>query len=386
MRASERAIKNMSAASCLLTQDHFLCSICLDVFTEPVSTPCGHNFCKSCITEPLNNDVPFHCPLCQKMFYPTPELQVNSLIAEMVDVFRRSAQGGGSEHQAAIPREAHGDVCSGNNSKTTLVFCLVCVFFIFSHMNQDAALSAGTAGNILEVIQDIRLKMEEVRLSVQLSEDSEGELEQKVAEVMKKEIPKVLIREELMRVQRYAVDVTFDPDTSYPQLILSDDRKQVRCCHSKWKLSDNPKGFTYSPVYVLGKQRISSGKFYFEIQVKGKTDWTLGVAKESMNRKGDVHRCPQSGYWTIWMRNKDEYRALAGPPVRLSLRSRPEKVGVFVDYEEGVVLFYDVDAAALIHSFTGCFFTERLLPFFDPGRNDDGENFAPLIITSVSPT
>ena len=376
----------MSAASCLLTQDHFLCSICLEVFTDPVSTPCGHNFCKSCISEPLKNDVPFHCPVCLKMFYPTPELQVNSLIAEMVAVFRRSAQGSGSEHQAASPREARCDVCSGNKRKTTLAFCLVCVCFVFSQMIQGTALRGATAGDILEVIEDVRLKIEEVRLSVQLSEESEGELEQKLAEVMKKEIPKVLIREELMRVQRYAVDVTFDPATAYPKLILSDDRKQVRCCHSKWNLTDDPKRFTDSPVYVLGKQRMSSGKFYFEIQVKGKTEWTLGVAKESISRKAGVTLCPQNGYWTIRLRNKAEYRALSGPPVRLSLRSRPESVGVFVDYEEGVVLFYDADAAALIYSFTGCFFTERLHPFFDPGLNDDGENFAPLIISPVSHT
>uniref|UniRef100_A0A8C6SLJ9 RING-type domain-containing protein n=1 Tax=Neogobius melanostomus TaxID=47308 RepID=A0A8C6SLJ9_9GOBI len=39
---------DMSAV--LFTEEQLLCSICLEVFMEPVSTPCGHNFCKSCIS------------------------------------------------------------------------------------------------------------------------------------------------------------------------------------------------------------------------------------------------------------------------------------------------------------------------------------------------
>ncbi|XP_032364377.1 E3 ubiquitin-protein ligase TRIM39 [Etheostoma spectabile] len=200
-------------------------------------------------------------------------------------------------------------------------------------------------------------------------------------ETLSKEMKK-LLEAELKRVQQYAVDVTLDPDTAHPKLILSDDEKQVNHSDVRKNLPDNPERFT-KWASVLGKQSFSSGRFYFEVQVKRKTDWSLGVARESINRKGDITLRPQDGYWTIWLRNGNESKALASPPVRLSLKSPPQKVGVFVDYEEGLVSFYDVDAAALIYSFTGCSFTEKLFPFFCPCNNAGGKNSAPLIISPV---
>nr|XP_033472637.1 E3 ubiquitin-protein ligase TRIM21-like [Epinephelus lanceolatus] len=196
---------------------------------------------------------------------------------------------------------------------------------------------------------------------------------------------KLLAETKMQRVQQYAVDVTLNPDTAYPKLILSDDGKEVRYGDVKKNLPDNQERFS-SCNSVLAKQSFSSGRFYYEVQVKGKTKWDLGVARESINRKGKIKLSPQDGYWTIWLRNENEYKALAGPAVCLSLKSRPEKVGVFVDYEEGLVSFYDVDSAGLIYSFTGCCFTEQLYPFFSPCDKDGGKNSAPLFISPVSYT
>ncbi|XP_035988770.1 E3 ubiquitin-protein ligase TRIM21-like [Fundulus heteroclitus] len=187
---------------------------------------------------------------------------------------------------------------------------------------------------------------------------------------------------ELKRVQQYAVDVTLDPNTAHPKLILSDDGKQVK--HGDvWKeLPNNPERFWLFPN-VLGKQSFSSGRFYFEVQVKGKTDWDLGVARESIDRKGKVGLSPQNGFWVIVSRDGYHYSG-DDISVPFNLQPGPEKVGVFVDYEEGLVSFYDVDAAALIYSFTGCCFTEKLYPFFSPCLNDGGKNSAPLIICPVN--
>ena len=221
------------------------------------------------------------------------------------------------------------------------------------------------------------------KLNVHPSSCVETALRTAVAQ-LEKEMEKMLCDVELRRFQKYEVDVTLDPDTAHPSLILSEDGKQVSDGNVRKNLPDNTERFSYC-VNVLGKQSFSSGRFYYEVQVGGKTDWDVGVARESINRKGPITLSPNDGYWTIWLRNGNEYKACADPVVLLPVREELQKVGVFVDYEEGLVSFYDVERRAHLYSFTGCTFTEKLYPFFCPGLNRNGTNSAPLIISAVSP-
>ncbi|XP_078138006.1 E3 ubiquitin-protein ligase TRIM21-like isoform X2 [Centroberyx gerrardi] len=539
----------MSAASSLLSEEQFLCSICLDVFTDPVTIPCGHNFCKNCITQHWDISVQCQCPMCKKLFNRRPELHVNTFISEMAAQFRKSAQMEASscpDQRCAKPGEVPCDVCTGTKLKA-LKSCLVCLAsYCETHLephqrmtglkrhklidpvknlegrmckkhdrplelfcktdqmcvcqfcteldhksHQIIPLMEGYEGKKAELgkmIQERRLKIQEIKHSVELSEEdadreiadsvrvftalmqsvergqaelietiqekqkttekqAEGfikELEQEISELMKrtaeveqlsrtedhlhllqsfpslntpphtkdwtevsvhrssyegtvrravaqleetlrKEMEKLCADVELKRVQQYAVDVTLDPDTAHPELILSDDGKQVNHGDVKKNLPDNPERFSVCPR-VLGKQSFSSGRFYYEVQVKGKTWWGLGVARGSINRKGLITASSKNGYWSVWLMNGNEYKANTDPPVLLSLKSKPQKVGVFVDYEEGLVSFYDVDAAALIYSFTGCSFTEKLYPFFGLYSHDGGKNSTPLIISPVNHT
>lgn len=183
-------------------------------------------------------------------------------------------------------------------------------------------------------------------------------------------------------LQAYAVDVTLDPDTAHPSLMVSEDGKQVSYSERKRNVPNKPERFNHV-LNVLAKEAFLEGKYYYEVQVKDKTHWDLGVASESINRKGDVRLSPRNGYWTIWLRKGHEFTANAGPAVNIPVKHRPEKIGVFLHYEEGQVSFYDVDARALIYTFNHCNFTEKLIPFFSPCTNDGGKNIAPLIITPV---
>ena len=119
-------------------------------------------------------------------------------------------------------------------------------------------------------------------------------------------------------------------------------------------------------------------------QVGDKTDWDLGVARESINRKGTITVRPDSGYWAICRRKGGSLSACAGPSITLHLQETPWKVGVFLDYEEGTVSFYDAEAKTHIYSYSGCTFAEPLYPYFNPCVHDNGKNTTPLVICPVA--
>ncbi|XP_053902587.1 E3 ubiquitin-protein ligase TRIM39-like [Malaclemys terrapin pileata] len=181
-------------------------------------------------------------------------------------------------------------------------------------------------------------------------------------------------------LKRFGVDVTLDPDTAHPQLILSEDRKRVRVGDKRQDLPDNPERFDKYTI-VLGTEGFAGGRRYWEVEVGDKTGWDLGVCRESVSRKGQVTYRPEDGYWVVWLRD-GEYKALTSPSTPLPVSVRPSRVGIFLDYEAGEVSFYNVTDRSHLFTFTGTF-SGTLRPYFYPGVNAGGTNAAPLIICPV---
>ncbi|XP_072312834.1 E3 ubiquitin-protein ligase TRIM21-like [Eucyclogobius newberryi] len=446
----------LSSTSERSSEETFLCSICLEVFSEPVTTPCGHNFCKRCICEAWAPEGPCTCPLCNRRYDRRPEIMVNYLFSEMVSQFRRSSllhTQAQSQHMVEQRRlkvqeiqrcvelsdtEVHRERAVGLQAFTDLMqsvqrrqdrFLEELQAFtdlmqsvqrrqdrFLEELQEKQSRSHKRAQELVQQLEQEICELEKSsteaeRLSRSQDplhflqscpaltppaglkewssvsfepETCEGSAARALSELEKhlsenfKQLPSRL---ELLRVKQFVVDVTLDPDTAHPRLVLSEDLKQVH--HTDvWKILPNSPLRFDRCVCVLGKQSFSSGRFYFEVQVKGKTEWDLGVAQESINRKGVIPLSPKTGFWCIILRNKDKYKACTSPSVPLPLQRAPQKVGVFVDYGEGLVSFYDADSADLLFYFSGCCFREKLFPYFSPSFNAGGSNSAPLTKSS----
>ncbi|XP_062904069.1 butyrophilin subfamily 1 member A1-like isoform X2 [Mobula hypostoma] len=161
------------------------------------------------------------------------------------------------------------------------------------------------------------------------------------------------------------VSVTLDVETANPWLKVSEDRKSVRWTGTRRNLPDTGKRFTYW-FCVLGSEGFTSGRHYWEVEVTGNQWWRLGVAAESVERKGGVTPRPETGFWII-RRHDDEMWVLTSPASRLPADPIPDRVGVYLSYESGTVSFYNAETKSHLHTFAGNKFTEKLYPFFWTG-------------------
>uniref|UniRef100_A0A3Q2YXT3 E3 ubiquitin-protein ligase TRIM39-like n=1 Tax=Hippocampus comes TaxID=109280 RepID=A0A3Q2YXT3_HIPCM len=383
----------MASPSTLLSEALLQCGICQDVFSEPVSIPCGHSFCHSCITSRWDRGASSSCPKCDTLFTTRPELCENSFAREMSERVRARRKQMDSEVQEMIQdRRQQVEEIKHCVELSKAKLELDRSAQIFSALSEALERSRS---ELLESIQRRQAATEHAaqRLTAQLElevKESSGLSSASCCDNVIHSDPCVgIVRRALDHVDQQLcsflktlsieADVYLDPRTANPWLFLSEDGRRVQDGDIERDLPDLPERFDTVPC-VLATKGFTTGRHYWEVEVGDKTSWDLGVAEASVNRKGLVTLCPQNGYWAVCLRRAAEYRACAAQAQLLYLPQRPKVIGLFLDVADGTVSFYDAEAKSHIYSFTHVHFTEAVFPLFNPDVSDNGRNGSPLII------
>ncbi|XP_006195467.2 tripartite motif-containing protein 26 [Camelus ferus] len=222
----------------------------------------------------------------------------------------------------------------------------------------------------------------------------------------------------LLRDLEYkTVSVTLDPQSASGYLQLSEDWKCVTYSSLYQSAYLHPQQFDCEPG-VLGSKGFTWGKVYWEVEVEregwsedeeerdeeeegeeeeeeeeadygdGYDYWEtdedeeslgdeeeeeeeeeeevlesclVGVARDSVKRKGDLSLRPEDGVWALRLSSAGIW-ANTSPEAELFPALRPRRVGIALDYEGGTVTFTNAESQELIYTFTATF-TRRLLPF-----------------------
>ncbi|XP_026214294.1 tripartite motif containing 105 [Anabas testudineus] len=396
-------------------REELTCAICCDLFREPVMLACMHHFCKPCISRYWRGTQgPVTCPQCRKEF-SSKQFQTNYLVAAMVEKVRATTSNTyiqNVEKRLKESLESHRlrredyinsirrDKDKMDTIKRVSADLQARVKGEFRALHQilhdeESCMLEQLKREQDEELEKVHRRLEAVKLAMRELEDNMTKLQQASAateNIVLTELPQLSAHVQVDTAPEFDVNtfsnkymaplqyitwrkmfkslkpgpspLTFDVDTAHPSIYISRDKTvavesdntSLHTCHSKRFLQC---------VNILAAQGFQSGQHYWEVEVGCKPKWDLGVASEAVDRHSRIKLSPETGYWTLRLRNGNEYSAGTQPWTRLQLSSSPQRLGVFLDCDERRLSFYNADNMSLLFSFTNGP-RGKVYPFFSP--------------------
>lgn len=373
------------------------CPICLQIYSEPVSPPCGHTYCLACL-QTMGEGLDRHsCPECQAVYQGPTDLVKSLKLCSLLETYKATA---GKISSPANPSDvAHQDVGAVQSSGKGKLEMDEPKFRLASQVTElnlklemaegllkkekeqesevttanaqlrekasallgqikdlaqsyseqvmqmiEEELGPGEAAVVSQVdraseltkqlrqamlraesllteedeasfsdeLQSLQPDIEELLAKPVGEEEEENHIESKICPARvcpKLETMNADLRERLGEVQRCfrntlnPSEVTFDPETAHPNLILSEDLKTVTFSAKKQPYPASPQRFT-SFFQVLSTQSFSEGEHSWEVEMEG-APWIIGVCYSGkLGRSGLPSALESSrGSWCLMWHN-----------------------------------------------------------------------------------
>uniref|UniRef100_A0A6Q2XMD3 Tripartite motif containing 35-13 n=1 Tax=Esox lucius TaxID=8010 RepID=A0A6Q2XMD3_ESOLU len=393
------------------------CYICSETFREPVSLVCHHSFCSSCLDNFWSQAKNKNCPVCKRRSSKN-DPGINFSLKALADSYvgrekeEESEEKTEESKRTVFPNDNRELVCTKHKEEPKWfceveqgAVCHVCEFPAHQRhkvipiqqavkdLKEKLASDLESLNNKQEKCKNIQKKYNEIeaRLAALREEEKKEEMITREIKNIQDQISSLtesittslkaqyklpdpqLVSGALIDVAKHLGNLQFrvwekmqgiikytpvilDPNTANPWLSLSDDLTSVKYLDQGQQLPDNP-GRNTKYAIVLCSEGFSSGKHSWEVKVGDHPDWNIGVVKESVNRKEELFITPHGKFTN-------------GLCQTITLKKRPQRIRVHLDYDRGEVSFYDPEDMTHIYTHKDSF-TEKLLPYFSIGVAGD---------------